>query len=498
MKEKLKLGWSEVSITPDRRIRLAGQFYDRISQYVETPITVTALAIKAGNEQAILMSADMTHVYGDLLEAVQKNLVSEIPDFDASKLIINATHTHTSFEYSTDRDLGLHVLQDYLGMESAPAFGEGNEFTDNLMDMDESKLFLVEKMTRAAVEAWKNLAPAKYAPAFGRAAVGMNRRVTYFDGTAKMWGDSYSDQFKSMEGGSDNGIEILYVYDANGKLTGAVLNLACPSQVLEQRYFISSDFWGKVKIKLREKFGEDFKVLALCSPAGDQCPRDLVRWVEPETPIEDPNVIRDNPPQRRADPSMFDVKGSWKIGRRIADEVIAVYEEDAGTREYFDEVEFCHYAEKMPLPLRRVSEEQVEKAKAVLDDFAANNKGKLLDFHDFAAMHDCAGIVKRYEEQKTSDTVYADVHVIRLGDIAIASDPFELFLDFANIIRARSAAKQTFLIQLANDGMGYLPTEKAENGGHYSAYVSSGCVGHEGGYILAENTLKKIEEMFTE
>lgn len=73
---------------------------------------------------------------------------------------------------------------------------------------------------------------------------------------------------------------------------------------------------------------------------------------------------------------------------------------------------------------------------------------------------------------------------------------FELFLDFANIIRARSAVIQTFLIQLASDSKGYLPTEKAEKGGHYSAYVSSGYVGHEGGYMLVEETLKTIDEMF--
>ena len=31
-------------------------------------------------------------------------------------------------------------------------------------------------------------------------------------------------------------------------------------------------------------------MLCLCSAAGDQCPRDMIRWVEPETPINDPNI----------------------------------------------------------------------------------------------------------------------------------------------------------------------------------------------------------------
>ncbi|MBO6020048.1 MAG: hypothetical protein J6P88_02570 [Clostridia bacterium] len=76
-----------------------------------------------------------------------------------------------------------------------------------------------------------------------------------------------------------------------------------------------------MKILLREKHGADFKLLGLVSPAGDLCPRDLIRWVEPETPIKDPNVIRVNPKERFADPSMFDVKGTWKAGRRIYNEI---------------------------------------------------------------------------------------------------------------------------------------------------------------------------------
>ena len=48
------------------------------------------------------------------------------------------------------------------------------------------------------------------------------------------------------------------------------------------------------------------------------------------------------------------------------------------------------------------------------------------------------------------------------------------------------------MIQLANGAEGYLPTEKAEQGGHYSAFISSGQVGHEGGDMLVRETLKDI------
>ena len=90
------------------------------------------------------------------------------------------------------------------------------------------------------------------------------------------------------------------------------------------------------------------------------------------------------------------------------------------------------------------------------------------------------------------------MHVVRFGDVAFGTDPFELFLNFGNRIRARSAAAQTFLIQLANGSLGYLPTETAERHGHYSAYVSSGYVGHEGGDLLVDVTLDGINRLFEE
>ena len=82
--------------------------------------------------------------------------------------------------------------------------------------------------------------------------------------------------------------------------------------------------------------------------------------------------------------------------------------------------------------------------------------------------------------------------------IAFATNPYELFLDYGNKIRSSSRASQTFLIQLSCGAWGYLPTKKAEEGGHYSAYVSSGTVGHEGGDLLVRQTLKRINALFVE
>lgn len=53
-------------------------------------------------------------------------------------------------------------------------------------------------------------------------------------------------------------------------------------------------------------------------------------------------------------------------------------------------------------------------------------------------------------------------------------------------------------MQLTCGQGGYLPTEKAENGGHYSAYISGGNVGHEGGDAMVRKDIDVINKMFTE
>ena len=50
--ENLNIGWASADITPDKPVIIRGQFYARISDGVQDPITVTALAIESGKGQS--------------------------------------------------------------------------------------------------------------------------------------------------------------------------------------------------------------------------------------------------------------------------------------------------------------------------------------------------------------------------------------------------------------------------------------------------------------
>ena len=278
-----------------------------------------------------------------------------------------------------------------------------------------------------------------------------------------------------------------------GELTGIVCNVACPAQCVQHRMFVSPDFWGEVKLRLRKHFGEHIFLLPQCAAAGDQCPVDLVRWVQPESDLNDPNCTRSDPPRRKADPSMFDLAGMYKVGKRLSNEIIEVWNEGLDAPQ--TDAPLQHAVLEVQLPLRRATLTDVRNARAAIKDYLQNKEGNV-NYIDLANLQVHLGVLRRFDLQEQVDAMDTELHIIRLGTVAFATSPFELFLDFGNQIRARSLAEQTFTVQLANGSEGYLPTEKAEKGGHYSAFISSGQIGHVGGDLLVRHTLKQINKMF--
>ena len=494
----LVIGWAEADLTPSKKVALAGQFAERISQYVEKPITATVMAVSNGADQMIMVSCDLIFTTANLVHAVRKNFENNTLGIDPQKIILSAIHTHTAPVYpredgAVSSATSRKLLENFLGQDKKYVEKQNVSKNDDIASGQEVFEFLTSQITDAIIEAWSKKAPASFVNAFGRAPVGMCRRAVYSDGSAKMWGETNQASFERLEGGSDTGIELMYMFGQKGNLEGIVANLACPAQCVQHRLFISPDFWGEVKSLLREHFGKDIYLLPLCSAAGDQCPVDLIRWVEPESDVNDPNIDRKHLLKRKADPSMFDIKGMKLTGKRIAREIIGVYED--GLDDCCDEYEFEHQVHMMKLPLRKVTPEQVKSAEKEICQYLKDKDGDV-DYTDAAKLQVNLGVLSRAELQEKVNTHNTEVHIIKFGTVAIATNPFELFLDYGNQIKARSVAEQTFIVQLACGADGYLPTEKSELGGHYSAFVSSGLVGHIGGDMLVRQTLDAINSLF--
>ncbi len=484
MEEKLLIGFSEKWIVPeDRRVTLAGQFHTRISEYIETPCMVNVMAVETSKDQTFICSCDLVSISNHLVISVKEKVAAKNSEIDVNKIILGAIHTHTGPAYYTakylDRPSGMSYPNANTVMPEGKKFVSNVEIPEDVLVGEECLEFISDRISDAICEAWAARKHCFCANGFGRASIGYCRRI--YRGTngsvARLGFAKEREQvFREIEGGSDTGIEMLLIYDNMHKPIGVVASVACPSQIVEFKNHVSSDFWGKTRMFLKEYFGEDFHTIGLCSAAGDQSPRDNLRWL------------------RGVEPSMADIEGTVFIGKRLANAIIETFENSRTAPT--DKVDLCHKTERIALPINKVSEEEYNQCKETIYKYVEEANKDVFDYQDMIRIHQEIGKVFLYEWQKNVDTMSFEFHFVHFGDMAIATNPFELFLDYGNQIKVRSNAKQTMLIQLANGAAGYLPTAKAEPAGGYGTSIVSCPIGSAGGAVLVEKTLEAINAMF--
>jgi hypothetical protein len=452
----LFVGTATTSITPDKPVALHGQWDLRMSQGVETPITATALALQGREgekalDQAIFVACDLAFIPSDVLKQVRSRIQPELPDFDPQKLLINATHTHTA-----------PVLEE--GVYPIPA--------DGVLQPKEYAAFLVERLSDVIVRAWKNRQSGAAGWGLGHAVLGQNRRAVYADGTAAMYGNTARPDFRRIEGYEDHGVEVLFFWNRQKELQAVAVNVACTAQEVESLSVIHADFWHPVRERLRQRYGPALNVLGWIGAAGDQSPHLMYRMA--------------------AEERMRQLRGLSRLDE-IANRISAAVDEayEGAAKDIHADPLLIHEVQTVRLPAREVTEAELQAAKKAVDRAVKEEQKGSRTTHKAWF----GSIIDRYETQKTDPWYDAEIHVLRLGDIAICTNPFELFLDYGVQMKARSKALQTFVIQLTGRGM-YLPTEQAVHGGSYSAEILSNLVGPAGGQILTDRTVEMINAMW--
>jgi len=110
-----------------------------------------------------------------------------------------------------------------------------------MMPMEYTK-FMVGKIVEAMVQSWSSRKPSKAGWGKGQAVIAQNRRATYADGTAKMYGPTNVPEFRSIEGYEDHNLDVLFFWDQNDALIATAVNVPCPSQEVEGLKVIHTDF----------------------------------------------------------------------------------------------------------------------------------------------------------------------------------------------------------------------------------------------------------------
>lgn len=230
---ELKIGWARRDVSTLEPMEIPGQFNIRVSQGILDPNTVNVCAVESNGDAVIFISMDFVAARGYLLKEIRDTLKETNPDIPGEKIIINATHTHEGPSYyKTD-------AASMARPEDVPHDGI------DIASSDKYRAFLVKQCCDAVREAWLGRAPGGIAYGYSYAAVAYSRRVVYFDdvskrpgvvqrpgmmvdGHARMYGETNHPNFSHFEAGTDHFLNVMFTFDKDDKITGAVVNVPCP------------------------------------------------------------------------------------------------------------------------------------------------------------------------------------------------------------------------------------------------------------------------------
>ncbi|MCK9618569.1 MAG: hypothetical protein M0R21_12135 [Lentimicrobiaceae bacterium] len=495
----IKIGWASADITPAKSALLRGQFHARVSEAILDPLTVTALAIESGKGQSsqkvIMVSCDLININDfneegssdNLLDNVRNLLKESLPELRSERIFMNATHTHTA-----------PYLNSYI--DSKKIYG----IELDALSPSACVKYISERIAKAAREAWESRKPGGISFGLGQAVVGHNRVEVDFSGNAMMYGGTNRPVFSHVEGYEDHSVNLLYTWNNQRKLTGVVINIACPSQVTSALYKISADFWHDTRKELSQRLGKGIYFLPQCSSAGDQSPDMLVgkkaeermqRIMQRDSAI---GIDLQRMEQRK------------QVAIRIADAVTSVLPYMKENIEWNPVVD--HRMSEVNLTRRHIGISEVDSALKKAAEWKIKYEQMLLEIkknpsirekphwykdvtQTYRMMERGYLVKERYELEKRQPKMATEIHVLRIGDVVFATNPFELYLDFGMRIKGRSPAIQTFLVQLSGSGT-YLPSSRSVAGGAYGADPASNLIGPEGGQELVEKTLEMINSVW--
>ena len=304
----------------------------------------------------------------------------------------------------------------HSGPYSIPSF-EGEFFDHQFMSN------ISEKIALSVEEAYEGLKSAEIGVASTTVSgITHNRRL--LDENSSAWNSWLLPREKRKRlkpaGPIDNQLLILAVREEKGALKAIVFNYAMHACVSGTTTKISADYPGAVAKYLSERVGRDIVTLFLPGACGD------INF-NYELPLE-----------------------------RISETLTAGILSAVNHAEYIKRFKLKAILREITFPTRKLLESQWEeislKWPGALEVFKKGYK---------------------YLSSLREEEIKTFIHTLAIDDVAFSGIPGELFCELGLLIKDASPYKYNFVVELANDYIGYIPTSEAFKQGGYETWLTT-------------------------
>ena len=426
-----RAGAATTNITPSLGADLIGDFSPRKSTHIHDELQVRCLALDDGQTQLAFAIVDKVQVPRQVYDAA-KDLIHKATGLPTERMLMAATHTH-----------------------SAPSL-RGKSYTILNEPLDDYQVFVIRCIADGVRRALNNLEPARIGWGVGQVPQHVfNRRWLLKEGrkVTSPFGDEdiavmnpgrYASELLEPAGPVNPRVYFLSVESIEGRPIALLGNYWLHYVGGLEAGHISADYFGVFSKRIGQ-------LLA----TSDQHPQFVGMMSNGASGDVNNNDYANYGRGRR----YARYEKMHEVAEDVAQEVARVRK----AIEHHDWVKLGAAQTELTLRHRRPTPQQLERARTIL----ASPKP---DSRDYARQAIFAR--RAVDAADWPETVDAAVQTLRIGDLGIAALPFEVFTEIGLEIEERSPFSDTLTIELANGGLGYLPTPQQHELGGYETWLT--------------------------
>lgn len=439
----LLAGAAAVDITPEKfPVIVNGGFQENTADRAHDRLHARCLILDDGSSRVAIVVVDNCLMPRDLLDEA-KRLAQEKTGIRTDRILISATHTHSA-----------PSVMGALGTDADPDYPS----------------FLTGRIAEGIALAAKNLEPARVGWAVAQAPEHTNcrrwilrpdriRTDPFGEGTVRaMMHPGYQNpDFLGPAGPIDPDISILSVKSTGGRPIALLANYS-------MHYFgaaaLSADYYGRFARKFTELIGAGELAPPFVAAMSQGTSGDL-HWMDYSQP-----------------PKSIDID-------TYALEIARIAHETYQKIEYHERLPLAMSERKLSLRMRLPDEKRLAWAKDVVKGLQGRKPASLPEIYAREQLF--------LVEQPTREL---KLQVLRIGDLAIAAIPCEVFGITGLKIKSQSPLAPTFVMELANGAEGYIPPPEQHKLGGYTTWPArSAGLEVEAEPKIVETLLEMLEEI---